>query len=155
MSSNLLGIMYNKGVHSFIIMKKIEILVSDRDYDLLARIAKADNRRLSDMNYLCYGRGLDYLFTDQQLCVDRVHTDEYTSTEQKQMEKNKELEKTEGWDDLDYNQKKEKGYKHVCDFISNWEKNEDSGEMFDPLIEPLAKRIEGYAINDIKEEVAK
>ena len=147
--------MYNKGVHSFIIMKKIEITVSDRDYDLLTRIAKADKRRLSDMNYLCYGRGLDYLFTDQQLCVDRVHTDEYTAKEQKQMKKNKELEKTEGWDDLDYNQKKEKGYKHVCDFISNCEKNEDSGEMYDPLVQPLSKRIESYATEDIKEEVTK
>ena len=146
---------YNKGVHSFIIMKKIEITVSDRDYDLLTRIAKADNRRLSDINYLCYGRGLDYLFTDQQLCVDRVYTDEYTAKEQKQMKKNKELEKTEGWDDLDYNQKKEKGYKHVCDFISNWEEKEDGNGHYDPLIEPLAKRIEGYAIEEIKEEVAK
>ena len=146
---------YNKGVHSLIIMKKIEITVSDRDYDLLTRIAKADKRRLSDMNYLCYGRGLDYLFTDQQLCVDRVHTDEYTAKEQKQMKKNKELEKTEGWDDLDYNQKKEKGYKHVCEFISNWEKNEDSGEMYDPLVQPLSKRIESYATEDFKEEVAK
>ena len=86
---------YNKGVHSFIIMKKIEITVSDRDYDLLSRIAKADNRRLSDMNYLCYGRGLDYLFTDEQLCVERVHADEYTAKEKEQIEKNKELEKTE------------------------------------------------------------
>ena len=146
---------YNKEVHSFIIMKKIEITVSDRDYDLLTRIAKADNRRLSDMNYLCYGRGLDYLFTDEQLCVERVHADEYTATEQKQIEKNKELEKTEGWDDLDYNQKKEKGYKFVHDFISNWEEKEDGNGHYDPLIEPLAKRIEGYAIEQIKEEVTK
>ena len=53
------------------------------------------------------------------------------------------------------NQKKEKGYKYVHDFISNWEKNEDSGEMYDPLVQPLSKRIESYATNDIKEEVAK
>ena len=136
-------------------MKKIEITVSDRDYDLLTRIAKADNRRLSDLNYLCYGRGLDYLFTDTQLCVERVHADEYTATEQKQLEKNKELEKEEGFIDLHYKEKEAKGYKHVCTFTSTWEKNEDSGEMYDPLVEPLAKRIEGYATNDLKEEVAK
>ena len=146
--------LYNRRVHSFIIMKKIEITVSDRDYDLLARIAKADNRRLSDLNYLCYGRGLDYLFTDTQLCVERVHADEYTAKEQKQLEKNKELEKEEGFKDLPYKEKEAKGYKHVCTFTSTWEKNEDSGEMYDPLVEPLAKRIEGYATNDVKEEVA-
>lgn len=145
---------YTKGVHSLIIMKKIEILVSDRDYDLLSRIAKADNRRLSDMNYLCYGRGLDYLFSDDQICVERVYADEYTAKEKEQMEKNKELEKTEGWDDLNWEQKREKGYKFVHDCISNWEKKEDEDGHYDPLIEPLAKRIEGYAISDIKEEVA-
>ena len=136
-------------------MKKIEITVSDRDYDLLTRIAKADNRRLSDLNYLCYGRGLDYLFTDTQLCVERVHADEYTATEQKQLKKNKELEKTEGFIDLPHKEKEAKGYKYVCTFTSTWEKNEDSGKMYDPLVEPLAKRIEGYATNDLKEEVAK
>ena len=135
-------------------MKKIEILVSDRDYDLLTRIAKADNRRLSDMSYLCYGRGLEYLFSETQLCVERVHTDEYTATEQKQMKKNKELEKTEGWDDLSYKEKEAKGFKHIHKYMSTWEKN-DNGEMHDPLVEPLANRIEGYAINDIKEEVTK
>jgi len=146
--------LYNRRVHSFIIMKKIEITVSDRDYDLLTRIAKADNRRLSDMNYLCYGRGLDYLFTDSQLCVERVHADEYTATEQKQLEKNKELEKEEGFEDLSYKDKEAKGYKHVCTFISTWEKN-DNGQMHDPLVEPLAKRIEGYAVNEITEELTK
>tara|TARA_Y100000813_G_scaffold183845_1_gene154489 strand:+ start:809 stop:1216 length:408 start_codon:yes stop_codon:yes gene_type:complete len=135
-------------------MKKIEITVSDRDYDLLTRIAKADNRRLSDLNYLCYGRGLDYLFTDTQLCVEKVHADEYTATEQKQLEKNKELEKEEGFIDLPHKEKEAKGYKYVCTFTSTWEKNEDSGKMYDPLVEPLAKRIEGYATNDVKEEVA-
>ena len=136
-------------------MKKIEITVSDRDFDLLTRIAKADNRRLSDLNYLCYGRGLDYLFTDTQLCVERVHADEYTATEQKQLEKNKELEKEEGFIDLPHKEKEAKGYKYVCTFTSTWEKNEDSWKMYDPLVEPLAKRIEGYATNDLKEEVAK
>ena len=135
-------------------MKKIEITVSDRDYDLLTRIAKAYNRRLSDLNYLCYGRGLDYLFTDTQLCVERVHADEYTATEQKQLEKNKELEKEEGFIDLPHKEKEAKGYKYVCTFTSTWEKNEDSGKMYDPLVEPLAKRIEGYAVNEITEEVA-
>ena len=33
-------------------MKKIEISIPDKDYDLLTRIAKADKRRLSDMHYL-------------------------------------------------------------------------------------------------------
>ena len=134
-------------------MKKIEILVSDKDYDLLSRIAKADNRRLSDMNYLCYGRGLDYLFTDHQLCVEKVHANEYSVKENKQIEKNKELQKTEGWKNLSYEEKELKGYKHVCDFMSNWERKEDGDGYYDPLVEPLAKRIESYALNDIEEEI--
>ena len=130
-------------------MKTITITVSDRDYDLLTRIAKADNRRLSDMSYLCYAEGLDYLFTDHELCVERVHADEYTAKEKEQMEKNKELEKTEGWNDLDWDQKREKGYKYVHDHISNWEKEEDEDGHYDPLIAPLAKRIKAYATKEV------
>tara|TARA_Y100000004_G_scaffold186277_1_gene237591 strand:- start:871 stop:1275 length:405 start_codon:yes stop_codon:yes gene_type:complete len=134
-------------------MKKIEILVSDRDYDLLCRIAKADNRRLSDLNYLCYGRGLDYLFTDDLISVKK-NADEYFPKEQKQLEKNKELEKEKGFNDLSWDEKKAKGYDYVCDYLSNHEQNAN-GKHFDPLVEPLANRIEGYATEDIKEEVTK
>jgi len=97
---------------------------------------------------------LDHNPQREYIIEEKIHADEYTATEQKQLEKNKELEKEEGFEDLSYNDKEAKGYKHVCTFMSTWEKN-DNGQMHDPLVEPLAKRIEGYAVNEITEEVAK
>ena len=134
-------------------MQRLEIIVSDKDYDLLTRIAKDQNRRLSDLNYLLYSRGLESFFCETMVSIPKKLY-EYTTEEREQEKKNDELEETEGWFDLDYTQREAKGYKHVCTFMSTWEKN-DNGQMHDPLVEPLAKRIEGYAVNDVKEEVTK
>ncbi len=41
--------MYNRGVHSFITMKKIEISIPDKDHDLLTRIAQdQETKKYSD-----------------------------------------------------------------------------------------------------------
>tara|TARA_B100000424_G_C22834686_1_gene445673 strand:- start:390 stop:803 length:414 start_codon:yes stop_codon:yes gene_type:complete len=134
-------------------MKTITITVSDRDYDLLTRIAKADNRRLSDMSYLCYAEGLEYLFMDNELSVKK-NADEYFPKEQKQLAKNKELEKEEGFNNLSWDQKKAKGYDYVSDYLSNHEQKENGSGHYDPLVQPLVEKIKAYATEDIKEEVA-
>ena len=134
-------------------MKKIEINLSDKDHDLISRIAKADNRRLSDFVYLCFGEGIGYLYTDEQIAIKKK-PDEYFPHELKQLEKNKEIEKMEGYKDMSWEEKKEKGYAYVSDYLSNWEQKED-GDHFDPLCEPLAKRIRAYATEEINEEVTK
>lgn len=52
-------------------MQKIEILVSDKDFDLLTRIAKDQNRRLSDLNYLLYSRGLESFFCETMVSIPK------------------------------------------------------------------------------------
>jgi len=133
-------------------MQKIEILVSDKDFDLLTRIAKDQNRRLSDLNYLLYSRGLESFFCETMVSIPKKLY-EYTTEEKEQEKKNGELEETEGWFDLDYAEREAKGYKHVCPYISNHEYDKKTKKYSDPLIEPLADKIASYALNPIEKEV--
>ena len=131
------------------LMKTISFSLNDKDYSLLSRIAKADQRRLKDLVYLSLGAGLDFLFCETRVAIER-QDDEYTQEEIEQKSKNEELEKSEGWDDLSYEEQKEKGKKHVCPFLSNYERKEDGSGYHDPLIDPLAERIKNYAFeNDV------
>tara|TARA_B100000131_G_scaffold266289_1_gene264157 strand:+ start:636 stop:1052 length:417 start_codon:yes stop_codon:yes gene_type:complete len=138
-------------------VKTISISLPDKDYRLLVEIAKEEKRRLSDLAYLLFGKGLDVFFCETHVSVKKTE-DDYTEADRLQQKINEDLEKSEGWQDLDYDKKREKGWKHVCEWMSNHErrKNPDgSYEYIDPLIEPLAERIESYALNPIVEEVAK
>ena len=58
--------------------KEFTIKVSDKDYDLIQRIAKQEKRRLSDFAQLLFAEGLDYFFCEQQLCFKK-HDDELTA----------------------------------------------------------------------------
>ena len=131
--------------------KTISFDLPDKDYNLLVGIAKDQKRRLSDLSYLLYARGLDSFFCETQVSVKKTD-DDYTDEDREQIKKNEELKKTEGWDKLSYPQWEEKGYKHVCDYIHNHVYNKKEDKWEDPLIEPLAERIESYAIEGIKEE---
>ena len=70
-----------------------------------------------------------------------------------QKKENAELEKTVGWTRLDWDERKAKGYNHVCTGLSNHEHSKELGRCHDPLIEPLAKRTENYATAPIEAEV--
>tara|TARA_R100000773_G_scaffold42031_2_gene38970 strand:+ start:237 stop:641 length:405 start_codon:yes stop_codon:yes gene_type:complete len=129
-------------------MKKIEFKVSDKDFDLLTRIAKDQNRRLEDLNYLLYSTGLKSFFCETMVSIPKKLS-EYSSEEKEQEKKNDKLEETEGWFDLDYGEREAKGYKHVCPYISNHEYNKKTRKYSDPLIEPLADRIASYPLNPI------
>jgi len=131
-------------------MRKLEINLSDKDYSLLNRIAKSEGRRLSDLTYLLVGKGLDLFFCETLVHIDK-EPDEYSSKDLEQMKKNAELEKTEGWAKLDWDERKAKGYEHVRTGLSNHEHSEELGKCHDPLIEPLAERIESYATEPIGE----
>ena len=102
-------------------MRKLEINLSDKDYSLLNRIAKSEGRRLSDLTYLLVGKGLDLFFCETLVHIDK-EPDEYSSKDLEQMKKNAELENSE-----------------------------ELGKCHDPLIEPLAERIESYATEPIGE----
>tara|TARA_B100000965_G_scaffold118657_1_gene97881 strand:- start:848 stop:1240 length:393 start_codon:yes stop_codon:yes gene_type:complete len=124
-------------------MKSISIDLSDKDYDLYLRIAKAEKRRPSELAALIFADGLGYFFCEEHLIVEKTE-DDYTEEDRNQQKKNAELEKNEGWNDLNYDQRKEKGWEHVCPYLSNHEhvkKPDGSNSYEDPLIEPLVERI--------------
>ena len=147
--------LYNKGVHSFIIMKKIEITIPDKDYDLLTRIAKEQKRRLSDMHYLIYAEGLTFFFCETNILIKRLDS-EFTEEEKKQNKINDKLEKIKGWYKLDEKVQEEKGYKFVPHWLSNNSWNKETEKYDDHLIKPLAKRIESYVLEaPTDEEVTK
>ena len=147
--------MYNKGVHSFITMKKIEISIPDKDYDLLTRIAKSEKRRLSDMHYLLYSEGLHFFFCETSVMIKRLDS-EFTEEEKKQIKINDKLEKIKGWYKLDDKVQEEKGYKFVPRWLSNNQWNKETDKYDDTLIKPLAERIESYVLEaPTDEEVTK
>ncbi len=147
--------MYNKGVHSFIIMKKIEISIQDKDHDLLTRIAKNQKRRLSDMHYLIYAEGLAFLFHDTDVTIEKIDS-EFTEEEKKQIKLNEKLEDLENFWELSSEQRKEKGWKSVHEYISNTQYDSKTKKYSDVLIKPLSERIESYAFNTpTDEEVTK
>ena len=133
-------------------MQKLEINLPDKDYSILKRIAKSEGRRLSDLTYLLLGKGLEVFFCETLVYIDK-EPDDYSAKDLAQMKKNAELERTEGWLKLDWHERKAKGYDHVSSSLSNHVQSEELGRCHDPLIEPLAERIESYATETIIEEV--
>ena len=65
----------------------------------------------------------------------------------------KRIAKSEGWQKLDYYERKSKGYEHVSTSLSNHVQSEELGRCHDPLIDPLSERIQSYAVEPITEEV--
>ena len=121
-------------------MKNLTIKLSDKDHDLLQRIAKADNRRLADLSHLIYGLGLRIYFSEAPVFVE-MRDDEMPQDKRDQLAKNAELEKQDGWYRLSYEEREQQGFKHVCTHIHNGS-NQPGG---DQLIEPLAERITAEA----------
>ncbi len=116
-------------------MKTISINVSDNDYRILTAIAADQKRRLSDLSYLLYARGLTFFFCEAPICISKIESD-YTEADRLQQKINADLEKTEGWRDLEWKERKEKGYVHIATCISD-----------DDLIDPLVERLEACALN--------
>ena len=127
--------------------KEITIKVSDKDYDLIQRIAKQEKRKLSDFSYLLFAEGLKFFFCEEHICF-RKHDDELTEEEHKQIKINDELRKQDGWYQLDYNEKVVQGFKQVKEWWENHFYNKETEEYEDNLIEPLVKRLENYALEE-------
>ena len=105
--------------------KTIQLKLTDDQYDLLCRIATADKRRLEDLCYLLFGEGIKFFYSDTCIAVKKK-PNEYTEDEKKQLAKNEELEKTEGFDTLSYCEKQAQGYDHVCVYMGSF----DEGDTF-------------------------
>ena len=127
--------------------KEITIKLSDKDYDLIQRIAKEEKRKLSDFSYLLFAEGLKFFFCEQPICFKK-HDDELTEEEHKQIKINDELRKQDGWYDLDFTKKVAQGFKQVNEWWENHFYNQETKEYEDNLIEPLVKRLENYALEE-------
>ena len=121
-------------------MKNLTIKLSNKDHDLLQRIAEADDRRLADLSYLLFARGLESFFCEIQVLVS-WRADEWTEEALKQQAKNEELEAQDGWQQLGWEEMRKQGYKPVHAFFDNCE----ARPRGDTLIAPLAKRIAARA----------
>ena len=96
-------------------MKNLPAPIPDDLYDVLKRIAKYERRKFRDFIYLILAEGLSSYYCERQLFVDKLQT-EYTKEETNQIAKNSELEKTEGWNDLSWDERKSRGYVSVEDY---------------------------------------
>ena len=127
--------------------KEITIKLSDRDYDLIRRIAKEEKRKLSDFSYLLFAEGLKFFFCEEQICFKK-HDNELTEEEHKQIKINDELRKQDGWYHLESSEKAAQGFKQVKEWWENSFYNQETKEYEDNLIEPLVKRLENYALEE-------
>ena len=127
--------------------KEITIKVSDKDYDLIQRIAKQEKRKLSDFSYLLFAEGLKFFFCEEHICFKK-HDDELTEEEHKQIKINDELRKQDGWYNLDFPEKASQGFKQVKEWWENHFYNQETKEYEDNLIEPLVERLENYALKE-------
>ena len=65
------------------IMKKLSIDVTEKQYYLLSRIAKSDDRRLQDLLYLIFSLGLSIYFCERSVYISK-DDNEFTEEEKKQ-----------------------------------------------------------------------
>ena len=107
------------------------------------------------MHYLIYAEGLDFLFHETDVTIEKIDS-EFTEEEKKQIKLNEKLEKLENFWELSSEQRKEKGWKCVHEYISNTQYDSKTKKYSDVLIKPLSERIESYATNTpTDEEVTK
>ena len=124
-------------------LKTLTIKVSAADHKKLKAIAASEGRRLDDLSQLLYAQGLEFFYCETDVSIKKM-PHEYTEKENLQLAKNKQLEASEGWSDLEWEERKKRGFKHVSGWISNHEQD-DSDQLVDRLIKPIAERIKAFA----------
>ena len=123
-------------------MKKLSIDVTEKQYYLLNRIAKSDDRRLQDLLYLIFGMGLSIYFCERSVYISK-DDDEFTEEEKKQKKLNEKLIKdTERFHHLSDEEQKDLGFKQVELGYSNYSREND-------FIEKLADEIKENALKQI------
>ena len=125
-------------------MKHLKLSLTDKNYYLLERIAKADERRLNDLIYLIFSQGLSSFFCERSIYIDK-DKNEFTNDERKQIKKNDEIIKnTENFWHLEDHEQKKLGYIRIEKFYSN---NYSEGRI--NFIDKLADEIKENAIKQI------
>ena len=111
-------------------MKNLPAPLPDDLYDVLKRIAKYERRKFRDFVYLILAEGLSSYYCERQLFVDKLQI-EYTKEETDQIAKNAELEKTEGWNDLSWDERKSRGYVSVEDYWQHSDISKFENQLID------------------------
>ncbi len=122
-------------------MKTLSIQLKDKQYDLLARIAKSERRKLSDLLYVLLGYGVSVQYCDQGVCIPK-EASEYTEEEKQTIANNEALEATEGWMSLNLEERTKRGYEHVPTHLNNYTHGPQD------FIEELSNSIMDLALED-------
>ena len=123
-------------------MKTLSIQLTEQQYDLITRIAKADARRLSDFSLLIFAEGLACYFCEKGISVKK-RDDEFTEEERAQQAKNAEIRNHPDFHEINFDQMKERGWKGVDSYFSNCRR--EPGEDF---VDNLAASIRGRACEE-------
>lgn len=121
--------------------KKVTIQIEEKDLLMLRRVAKSVKRKEQDMYQILFAHGIKYMFCDESVVVKKL-PEEYTQEDHEQMDKNKKLEK----EHVNHDVRVANGWKYVREYISNHERNEDDTGCHDPLFDPIADRVEAFAL---------
>jgi len=128
-------------------MKQLSIQVTNKQYYLLERIAKADDRRLNDLLYLIFSSGLGVYFCEKSIYISK-EDHEFTEEEIKQKKlNNKLIEDTNKFHSLSDDEQKKLGFKEVELSYNNY--GEYNKKDF---IDDLAEEIKNNALNEIKQD---
>ena len=98
--------------------KQITLNFSDDIYRDLVRVAKADGRRVNDLVTILLSEGLRFFYCETAISIKKLDS-EFSQKDKDQIKKNEELENSEGWSGLDYEEKKAKGWDYVCHYLHN------------------------------------
>ena len=136
-------------------MKKLTINVTEKQYYLLSRIAKSDDRRLQDLLYLIFGMGLSIYFCERSVYISKEEN-EFTEEEKKQKAINEKLIKdTEKFHYLSEEEQKKLGFKEVELSYSNYSRENDFIKKLADEIKENALRQINIDNQQIKDEIIK
>lgn len=136
-------------------MKKLSIDVTEKQYYLLSRIAKSDDRRLEDLLYLIFGMGLSIYFCERSVYISK-DDDEFTEKEKKQKKLNEKLiNETDKFHHLSEKEQKDLGFKQVELGYSNYSRENDFIEKLSDEIRENALKQINLDNQQIKNEIIK
>ena len=118
-------------------MKTLSVQLTEQQYDFFTRLAKADNRRLSDFSLLILAEGLQFYFSEQVISIPK-QDDDYTEEEKAQRAKNDEIRNQPDYSGIDYAEMEKRGWKSVLEYFSNRPPGED-------FVDNLSKSIRAQA----------
>ena len=134
--------------------KELKIKLTDKQYDLLRRIAISDRYKLNDLICLIFARGLEFQWCEEDITFKK-RDDEYTPEEQDQILKNKQMEKEleeEGktiWD-ISHEERKKKGYKSISEYHRVGGYGDSLNHLIaDQLRNPLLDKETGCYISEV------